>query len=68
MAHLIVVQRTWVKTLQLSVLATCNEAFPVGTVDNLFAVKEHLQALPARLLAMVTKAIRQGAATALVAA
>jgi hypothetical protein len=37
MVHLIVVLRTWVKTLQLSVLAAYNEAFPIGTVENLFA-------------------------------
>jgi alpha-D-ribose 1-methylphosphonate 5-triphosphate synthase subunit PhnH len=39
-------------------LAAYNEAFPVGIVDNLFTAEEHLRALPAHLLAMVTEAIR----------
>ena len=46
-------------------LATCNTAFPVGKVDNLFTAEEHLQALSARLRAMVIKAISQGVAMVL---
>ena len=39
------------------------------TVDDpITALEERLRALPARIRAMVSKAIRQGAATALVAA
>ena len=49
-------------------LATCNTAFPVGKVDNLFAAEKHLRALPGLLQAMVTKAIHSGAATALATA
>ena len=49
-------------------LAACNTAFPLGKVDNLFTAKEHLLALSARIRAVVTKAIRQGAAIALAAA
>ena len=49
-------------------LAACNAAFPVGNMDNLFAAEEHLRALLARIQVMVTKAVRQGAATALDAA
>ena len=40
MMNMFVVLRTWVKTLQLSVLAAYNAAFPVGIVDNLFTAKE----------------------------
>ena len=65
MMNLVVVLSTWVDTLQMSVLAACNAAFPIGKVDNLFAAEEHLQALLARLRAVVTKAIHQGASTAL---
>ena len=43
---------------------THNEGFPV---DNLFA-EEPFRALPAHLRAVVTEAIHQGAAVALVAA
>ena len=39
---------------------TCNVAFPIGIMDNLFAVEEHLRALPAYLWDVVTKAICQG--------
>ena len=42
MMNLVVVLSMWVDTLQMSVLAACNAAFPVGKVDNLFAVEEHL--------------------------
>jgi hypothetical protein len=49
MMNLTMVLSVWVDTLQLSVLAAYNAAFPVGKVDNLSATKEHLQALPARL-------------------
>ena len=52
----------------MSVLATCNAAFPVGRVDNLLAVEEHLLALSARIRDVVTEAVRQGAAMALAAA
>ena len=48
-------------------LATCNVSFPIGRVDNLLATEEHLRALPAQIRAMVTKAIRLGAATTLAA-
>jgi hypothetical protein len=39
-------------------LAVCNATFLVGKVDNLFAIEEHLRALPPRIRAMVTEAIR----------
>ena len=51
----------------MSILAACNTAFPIGRVDNLLAAEEHLRALPAQIRAMVTKAVRQGAAMALAA-
>ena len=51
----------------MSVLAACNAAFPIGKVDNLFAAKEHLRAVLARIQAMVTEAVHQVAATALAA-
>ena len=60
--------RTRVQTLQLSTQATCDAAFPVETADNPVATEECLQALLALLQAVVTKAIRQGAATMLAAA
>ena len=68
MMNLVVVLSMWVDTLQMSVLAAYNAAFPVGKVDNLFIAEEHLRALLARLRAMVTEAICQGAATALATA
>jgi hypothetical protein len=68
MTNLIVVLTMRVETLQLSMLAAYNTAFPVRTMDNLFTAEEHLRALPARLRAVVTEAIRHGAATALAAA
>jgi hypothetical protein len=68
MMNLTMILSQWVDTLQLSVLVACNAAFPIEEVDNLFIVEEHLQALPARLRAMVTEAICQGATMALVAA
>jgi hypothetical protein len=43
-------------------------AFPVGTADNVFAAKERLRSLLARLRAVVTEAVQQGAAMALAAA
>ena len=46
MMNLVVVLSTWVNTLQMSLLASYNVAFPIGTMDNLFAVEQHLQALP----------------------
>ena len=58
MMNLVVVLSMRVDTLQISMLAACNLAFPVGRVDNLLAVEEYLRALPARIRAMVTKAIR----------
>ena len=67
MMNLVVVLSSWVNTLQMSLLAAYNAAFPVGTMDNLLAAEEHLQALMARIRAMVTKAVRQGSATALAA-
>ena len=42
MMNLVVVLRTQVDTLQMSVLATYNMAFSVGRVDNLLAAEEHL--------------------------
>ena len=42
MMNLIVVPSAWVDTLQQSVLATCNMAFLIGKVDNLFNIEEHL--------------------------
>ena len=68
MMNLVVVLSMRVNTLQMSVLASSNVAFPVGRVDNLFTAEEHLRALPAQIQAMVTEAICQGAATALAAA
>jgi hypothetical protein len=44
-------------TLQQSLLAAYNVAFPIGKVDNLFAIEEHLRALSACLRAMVTEAV-----------
>ena len=59
MMMIILVQlRTRVENLQLCAQDTCNATFPVGTVDNLFAIEEYLRALPACLQAMVTEAIR----------
>jgi hypothetical protein len=65
MMNLVVVLSTWVDTLQMSMLATCNASLPVGRVDNLLAAKEHLRALSTRIQTVVTEAIRQGATTAL---
>jgi hypothetical protein len=58
MMNLVVVLSMWVGTLQMSMLASYNAAFPVGRVDNLLAIVEHLRALPARIQVVVTKAIR----------
>jgi hypothetical protein len=58
MMNLTMVLSTQVSTLQQSLLAACNVAFPVGKVDNLFVVEEHLRALSAYLRAVVTEAIR----------
>jgi hypothetical protein len=60
MTNLLVELRMRVKTLHLCVQAACNATFPMETVDNLFIVEEHLQALSARLRAVVTKVVRQG--------
>jgi hypothetical protein len=49
MMNLTVILSKRVDTLQLSVLAAYNAAFPVEEVDNLFTAEEHLRALPARL-------------------
>ena len=49
MTNLIVVLSVGVGTLRQFVLAAYNTAFPVGKVDNMFAIEEHLLALPARL-------------------
>jgi hypothetical protein len=51
----------------MSMLAAYNVAFPIGKVDNLFTIEEHLRALLAQIRAVVTEAIRYGAATALAA-
>ena len=67
MMNLVVVLSTWVDTLQMSMLAACNAAFPIGKVDNLLAAEEHLRTMPARIRVVVTKAIRLGAATTLAA-
>ena len=45
MMNLVVVLSMWVDTLQMSVLAAYNAAFPVGKVDNVLATEEQLQAL-----------------------
>ena len=66
--NLVVVLSTWVDTLQMSMLAVCNVAFPIGKVDNLFTTEEHLRALLAHIWAVVSEAICQGATTALVTA
>jgi hypothetical protein len=68
MMNLFVVLSTRVDTLQMSMLATCNMAFPIRKVDNLFTAEEHLRALSAPIRAVVTEVIRQGAATALATA
>jgi hypothetical protein len=47
MKNVVVVLGTWVDTLQMFVLAAYIVAFPIGKVDNLFAIEEHLRALPA---------------------
>ena len=57
MMNLVVVVSTQVDTLQMSMLAICNAAFPVGKVDNLFATEEHLRALPTQIRAVVTKIV-----------
>ena len=49
MTNLTMVRSARVGSLQQSVLASGNMAFPVGIVDNLFATEEHLRALLARL-------------------
>jgi len=59
MMKIIVELRKWIETLQLCVQAACNTGF---LMDNLFA-EGPFRALPAYLRAMVTEAIRQGAAT-----
>ena len=41
--------------------AAYDAAVPMEIVDNPVTVEEHLRALPARLRAMVTEAVRQGA-------
>ena len=66
--NLLVELRMWAQTLQLCTQAACDAAFPLETVDNLVTVEECLRALPVRLQAVVTKAVRQRAATALAAA
>ena len=68
MMNLTVVLSTRVSTLQQSMLAACNTAFPVGKVDNLFTIEEHLQAPLAHLRVVVTEAVRQGATTTLATA
>jgi CTP:molybdopterin cytidylyltransferase MocA len=57
-----------VQTLQLCAQATSHAAFLMETANNLVTTEEHLRALSARLRAVVTEAIRQGAATVLAAA
>ena len=47
MMNLVMVLSTQVDTLQMSVLVAYNMAFPIGRVDNLFTIEEHLRALPA---------------------
>ena len=46
MMNLVMVLSMQVDTLQMSVLATYNAAFPIGRVDNLLAAEVHLRALP----------------------
>ena len=58
MMNLVVVLSMRINTLQMSMLAACNAAFPNGRVDNLLAIEEHLRALPARIRAVVIEAIR----------
>ena len=57
-----------VQNLLVDVTATCDAAFPVQAADNPVAAEEHLRDLPARLRAVVSEAVRQGAAIALAAA
>ena len=57
-----------VKNLLVYATAARDTAFPVQVVDNPIAVEERLRALLAHLRAMVSKAIRQGDATALATA
>jgi hypothetical protein len=59
--------RTRVQTLQLCAKATYDAAFPMEIANNLVIAEERLRALPACLQAVVTEAIRQGAATVLAA-
>ena len=68
MMNLLVDLRTWVDTLVLCAQATINSCFLVRAVDNLFVIEELFRALLARLQAMLTEAIHQGAAAALAAA
>jgi hypothetical protein len=64
---LVVELRTRVQALQLCAQAAYDAAFPVEIANNPVIAEERLRALPARLQAMVTKAIRHGAATVLAA-
>ena len=49
MMNLVVVLSMLVNTLQMTMLAACNVAFPIGNMDNLFNAEEHLQTLPTLL-------------------
>ena len=42
MMNLTVVLSAWVGTQQQSVLAAYNAPFPIGKVDNLFTIEDHL--------------------------
>ena len=58
-----------VQNLLVDTTAACDAAFPVQTMEDLVtAPEECLRALPARIRAMESEAIHQGAATAMVAA
>ena len=58
-----------VPNLLVDATAACDAAFPVQTVDDLAtALEEQLRALPARIWAMVSKVVRQGATKVLVVA
>ena len=57
-----------VQNLLVDTTAASDAAFPVQAVDNSVTVEECLRALPAHIWAMVSKAIHQGATTALVTA
>ena len=58
-----------VQNLLIDATAACDAAFPMQTADGpATTLEERLRALPAHIQAMVSEAVHQEAATALVAA